>query len=85
MDEGGGISTGGFGGGNHVGCCRKCSFFCERVAELSVVHASEVPHGNLLVIFTEFVNLEYAVYELARKPRKCQVCLICPGEVCVCV
>jgi len=34
-----------------------------------VVHASEAPRGSLLVIFTEFVNLEHAVYEFARKPR----------------
>lgn len=33
------------------------------------MHASEVPCGSLLVIFTEFVNLEYVVYEFACKPR----------------
>lgn len=45
-----------------------------------MVHASQVPDGSLLVIFTGLVNLEYAACEFARKHRKCQVCLICASE-----
>lgn len=45
-----------------------------------MVHASQVPDGSLLVIFTGLVSWEYAAYEFARKHRKYQVCLICANE-----
>ena len=50
-----------------------------------MVHACEVPHGSLLVIFTECLNLEYAVHEFARKLRSVKYVSFAPVKGgCVC-